>query len=221
MPDTPRVVFDRLYPWALEPAPLEIDKTPAEEKASLYEGTFRWLKATRSRELCWPWRLAQEIGWVVRCPVDIEMQPFDDVEVDGSDTKVSELADILGDYDLWRRSTTSIAVPRAQSRWLRLYDFKTDSGFESMFIPNGGSSLEWHLGWGCEIPVGYYLMTIPFDTNAGIEVFSGVLDARTLKSMRDKLGFSIAVKPKVRCSLRRGDPIARVILLHPDSLRAK
>src|SRR4051794_15862752 len=75
------MVFAQKYEWALLPRKAEVDARAATVRAELYERHFRWIRRRRARELCWPWRLAEELGWLIPSPVDVTMAPLDDAEV--------------------------------------------------------------------------------------------------------------------------------------------
>jgi hypothetical protein len=103
---------------------------------------------------------------------------------------------------------------------MRQHDFRSPIGnWESMFVPNGSGTVEWRLGWGIEIPERYFLMIIGAGL-AGLEIPLGVVAADTVNAMTARGGFSIAVHPAGVAHIQRGDPIARLVLLHPDSLQA-
>ncbi len=90
-----------------------------------------------------------------------------------------------------------------------------------MFVPNGAGAAEWHLGWDVEIPDGMFLLVLPAPAIPGLEVPSRVLDHRTLLRACEGEGISIAVRPKATVAVKRGDPVARVVLLDSASVTAK
>jgi hypothetical protein len=69
------------------------------------------------------------------------------------------------------------------------------------------------------IPEGHYIMIMPIDNIMGIDVIGGILDSKTLHQINQSLGMSIGVRPRRSIKIRRHQPIARIILLHPDSLQ--
>jgi hypothetical protein len=48
-----------------------------------------------------------------------------------------------------------------------------------------------------------------------------VLDEKTVRRLNATHGMSIAIRPRREVWVRRGDPIARLVLLHADTRRAK
>ncbi|MBW4717319.1 hypothetical protein [Saccharothrix obliqua] len=88
-----------------------------------------------------------------------------------------------------------------------------------MFVPNGSGTVEWRLGWGIRIPDRYLLLVLGAG-HPGLEIPLGILLARVVNAMTDRGGFSLAVHPTEPTTVRRGDPVARVVLLHPDSVQA-
>lgn len=91
-----------------------------------------------------------------------------------------------------------------------------------MFVPNGQGTLEWRLGWAATIPTGTFLMVLPPPDHApnGLHVTTGVIPAKTVNAMTDRGGMSIAIRPEHPVTVHGGQEIARIMLLHPDSLRA-
>lgn len=215
------VPFRHKFPWALLPMHERIDADAAKEHAAAAQAHFRWHRAGRTPELCWPWRLAAELGWIIRAPVDVRVEPFHDFDVAAPDGHGPALEELLSDYDLWRHDQTTLAVAKRESRWMKLYDFHSEHGWQSMFVPNGRGTVEWHLGWACDWPEGYFALLLPHSPDAPVQVVPGVLDAKHLAAASARLGVSIAVKPTRIAEIRRGDPIARLVLLHADSLRAR
>jgi hypothetical protein len=118
---------------------------------------------------------------------------------------------------LWRRGKNFIGIRNAG--WLRQAEVKTDRGWEAMFVPNGGGSLEWHLGWDLEIPAGYFLLVFGMEELPDLEVPVGVMDSKALGRLNQTSGMAIAVRPRRPVSIARGQPVARMVLLHADSVK--
>lgn len=157
---------------------------------------------------------------MIHSPIDICLSPVEDVQVCIPPDEIGIFGQATGYEEVWPRGRNALAVRR--TGWLRLYDFQTDAGSASMFVPNGAGSVEWHLGWEMEFPDSHYVMVLPLgEPISGLEVPVGVLDHRTVQRINRESGFSIAVRPRRRVRLARGQAFARVILLHPDSVRAK
>lgn len=105
---------------------------------------------------------------------------------------------------------------------MRLYNVLTEAGPRMMFVPNGAGAVEWHLGWEMEFPESHYVMALPLDNAPqGLEVPIGILDYRTVQRLNAETGFAIGIRPRQSVALRRGEPIAQLLLLHPDLIRAK
>ena len=213
------VSFARLQSWALVPDAPKVDRRAAREERDLYAEHFRYARIARLPADCPPWLLGQELGWLVRSPVTITLGPVDDVEFAVPDAEdVGAVARKIGIGEVWRRDESWIATPGAA--WMRLFDFRTERGWEGMFLPNGSGTVEWRLGWSIDIPERYFLLV----TGAGcpaLEVPLGVIAAQAVNAMRGRGGFSVAVRPTARATIRRGDPVARIVVLHPDSLQAR
>ena len=105
-----------------------------------------------------------------------------------------------------------------QAGWIGLYDFRNGDHYERMFYVNGQGSVEWVMGWEMRIPPQYFVMLMPYEQIPNLEVIVGLLDHKNLKRP-GKSGLSIAIRPTGPVQLTRGQPIARIILLHGDSLR--
>jgi hypothetical protein len=89
-----------------------------------------------------------------------------------------------------------------------------------MFLPNGEGTVEWHLGWAARIPDDHLLMVSAID-GAALEVPTGVMTPRQVNRTWDGIGMSVAIKPTRPVRLARGEPFARITLLHRDTLQAK
>ncbi|MDB9338382.1 hypothetical protein [Nodularia spumigena] len=213
------VVFKQKYSWSILPFKQKVDLKLEKQKSQIYEQNFRWFRRSRVAELCVPWRLANEIGWIIPSPVDITLTPIHDIEISCAKEEISNICKITGTTELWNRDNSYFAIQKAS--WLRLYDFQTPSGWESMFIINGQGSVEWRLGWEIQIPTNYYIMIMPLDSFAEINIVPGILESNILERINHSSGISIAINPQKNIVVKRGQAIARVILLHADSLTAK
>lgn len=214
------VVIRAKYPWALLPYKQKITHDTEETEVALYAQCFRWLRRTRIAERCWPWRLGQEVGWIVPSPVTVTMTPVRDVEVYCPPEDLKYLGQITHCTEFWERDETFLAIEK--TNWLRLYEVNCAGQWETLFVPNGQGSVEWHLGWEIDIPPDYYLMLLPPPIlPSGLEIPVGVLTAKTVAALNEKRGISIAARPLERVDIKRGQPIARIILLHKESLQAK
>ncbi len=205
------VRFAAKYPWAIIPDRPVPDRRPSEPP----EGWSRWLRADRTHHRCRPSSLGERLGWMVRSPIDVEMSPVEQVEVGAEPDELGGLAAALPGHELWRRETSYLAI--AKGSWIGLHQAQFDGGWEAMFVPNGEGTLEWHLGWTVEIPPTHAMLVMP-DPRAAVLALLGVLDAPTIERVGRLRGMSVAIRPRP-ASIRRGDPIARIVLLHPDSWR--
>lgn len=213
--------FSAKYDWALLPFKNSVSADDAKRTAEIYEQNFRWLRAYRTPEQCWPWRVGQELGWLVPSPVDISLSPLHDQEItaDFPNEELVELYKITGWTELWRRDRSSIGFPKAP--WLRLYDFHTDDGWQTMFVPNGQGTVEWKLGWRLEVEEGQIAVVLPLSIVLGFEIPVGVFTAKTLANLNALHGISIALRPLRKLTMKRGQPIARIVVCAADTLSVK
>lgn len=205
-----------LYPWAILPEKVRVDRTESRDRQISY-AHFRWLRALRQREDCAPWRLGQEIGWYVRSPIDVQLTPLDDLQFEASPDELDQISAFSGRPEFWQRNGFYIATRR--SDWLRLFQFEGAAGWENMFVPNGGGSVEWRLGWAVNVPSAYFILILPAEGCDGLDVPIGVLAPSALSRMA-QTGFSIAVQPVEAVKIRRGQAVARIVLVSGEALRA-
>jgi hypothetical protein len=216
------VTFRAVFPWAILPHKVKIDPAPKRDEARMMEENFRWVRTSRSAELCRPWRLAQEVGWVINSPVSVTMDALRDVEVHCAPEALRTVTNLANATENWIVERGQRIHCTRTAGWMALYDFRHRDDYTRMFYVNGQGSVEWVMGWDVGIPPSYFLMLLPYDTIPNLEVISGVLDAKSLlKPLGRRIGFSLAVRPTGPVSLKRGQPIARLILLHPDSFTVK
>jgi hypothetical protein len=215
------VNFRQVYPWALLPRKVKIDHAAKRDEVQLFEENFRWIRISRSAELCRPWRLGQEVGWVIDSPVTVTMDALHDVQVACPPEAMRVVSNLANATENWTfNAGERIHLTRAAG-WLALYDFRNKDGYTRMFWANGQGSVEWVMGWDVSIPPNYYVMILPYEYIPNLEVISGVLDSRSLLRPPGRISFSLAVRPTGPVSVKRGQPVARLILLHPDTFRVK
>lgn len=215
----PEVQFRARHPWALLPVEHRVGVDAARAKAELYKAEFRYVRANRVPEFCYPWRLGQELGWMVPSPIDVDLTPLREIEVAPDAQDLGPLAEVVGARELWSRPGAALLVGDAP--WLRLHQYRVGGDWHGMFLPNGGGAAEWHLGWDVVIPDGTYLLILPGPQIPGLEVPMGVLDRKAIQRFADGEGMSIAVRPVSPVRILRGDPIARLVLLEAGSLKAR
>lgn len=209
----------KLHPWALLPEKQHIDKLPSRDEAALLEANFRYHRKARAKEFCPPWVLGQELGWQLLSPVTIDFSPVDDVQV-AADADPAEAGRLLDVTEFWLRGSTFMAAPR--NSWIRSFQYRgREGGWEAMFLPNGEGTVEWHLGWAARIPDDYFLMVSSLDDSSGLEIPTGVMTAKQVNRTWDGVGISVAIKPITTHRVTRGEPFARVALVHRDTLQAK
>ena len=208
------IVFTSHYDWVLPPRKNTI-AVPKEELA-VYD-TFRWVRRSRRKELCYPWRLGQGLGWDVPSPIDVTIHPFDDIEISAAPAELENAHRTLGLNNFWDRGETFLSVSHD---WMRLYQFRgAGNKWEGMFIPNGEGTVEWRLGFSADLPDGYSLLIAPHQDTTAIDVPYGVLSKKDVDKMNRIGGLSVPIKPKAtKTSLRRHDPIARLILIETATL---
>ncbi|RAJ76929.1 MULTISPECIES: hypothetical protein [unclassified Streptomyces] len=214
----PAVQFTALQPWALVPDKHRVERAAARAERDAYAENFRYLRIPRLPADCPPWVLGQELGWQVRSPVTVPMSPLNDLGVAlASAEDAPRTGRLLGREGLWQRGPDWIATKQAE--WLHLGDYRTPAGWEGMFVPNGQGTVEWRLGWSAHLPEHTFLMVMPLDVD-GLDIPLGVISAKSVNAMRTRGGMSIAVAPRRPLTVTRGQPVARLVLLHADTLRA-
>jgi hypothetical protein len=209
--------FIRLHDWAVLPRKRALDIDAARAKAKVYQEHFRYVRARRQAEFCSSWVLGQEYGWRVHSPVDVTLDRLDQVEVEPDDTP-AEAVRAAAMSEVWVRQGTALALNRPP--WLHLYEFRHRGGWESMFIPNGQGTVEWRLGWTIEGLESQSVMVFPSEQRPDLGVQMGILTPATMRRL-STIGLSIAISPRSAVSIKRGDEIARVALVHPESLKTR
>ncbi|WP_063791315.1 hypothetical protein [Streptomyces torulosus] len=195
-----------------------VDRQGSRDTAAVYRDNFRFVRAERRPEHCAPWVMGRELGWEVTSPVDVAFTPLDQIELDGG-TEPEAAGRAANRTELWQREKTHLAVEKTS--WLHLHQFRTPRGWENMFLVNGAGSAEWRLGWAIDVPRGYFLLVLPLEGSSALDVPTGILSNTVLTRAGQENGVSIAVRPTGPVTVRRGQAIARIVLLHADSLQAR
>lgn len=204
-----KVIFKREFEWALLPEKKQFSSSDFDNK-KLYENNFRWLRQNRKKELCFPWRSGNELGWYICSPIDVTLYPLEDIELSLDPKELENIHKVLGFKNLWKREGSYISV---SNDWMKLYQFKGNtSSWETMFIPNGEGTIEWRLGFSVVIPDEYSILISPLEGDLGYSIPFGLLTKKHLSSMNSNGGISIALNPLKKVKLSRGAPIARIIV---------
>jgi hypothetical protein len=211
------VRFHQIQPWAVLPSKCHVDRGAARERSEVYMKYFRYVRAERRPEYCPPWVMGQELGWRIHSPVDITFTELPQIEI-AADADPEAAAQAANRPELWKRERSHLAV--GKNSWLHLYQFQTDRGWENMFSPNGVGTVEWRLGWGIDVPRGYFLLVLPSDLPGSLPVPIGVISSTVIRRLTSQGGMSLAMRPPVTpVTIERGQEIARLVLLHADSLQ--
>ena len=215
----PVIEVRRIHQWALLPDKGHVERQPGREEAKHLDADFRYHRAFRRPEACPPWVMGQEAGWRLLAPISVTLSPIEDAQI-GPEEDLGAAGRILGMTEFWRRGEGYLATKA--SSWLRAHQYRgTGEAWESMFVPNGQGSVEWHLGFAARIPESYLLLITGLDGLPGLQVPTGILTDRQVNRTWDTAGLSVAIRPTATVQLRRGEPFARMLLLHRDSLQAK
>lgn len=209
--------FAHKFEWALPPAPPPPLKHNDEDERRLYAEHFRWVRRGRVAGSCAPYRLAHDIGWVVRSPVDIQISPIEDISFEAPHDELPSLAQQSGFDQIWNRENVCYGIRTEMP--LRMYDFQTEAGWEAMFIVNGERSVEWRLGFTVMAPDNWGLLIMDEFGEDGVGIIPGILAAKQLNDISESIGFSLAFRPAQKRLIARGQPIARLIPIHLDGMR--
>jgi len=177
---------------------------------------MRWV---RSAAACPPWVMGQELGWIISSPVDVTMDRLDDIQFGAeSEAEMAAVGHMLNRTEVWQRGSGWMATRPAG--WLRFIQFKGhNGGWEAMFVPNGQGTVEWRLGWAASIPDDMFLLIMGLEGRS-LQVPMGIMTAKHVNRTAETGGMSIAVRPLREITVTRGTPIARMVLLHRDTLQA-
>jgi hypothetical protein len=102
--------------------------------------------------------------------------------------------------------------------WLHQYQFREGEGWGSMFVPNGQGTVEWRQGWIPKDTGEHSIMIFPSEDLPDLGVLVGVLTPAVVSRL-GTTGFSVACNPQRTLRIDRGQEIARLVLVGPESLR--
>ncbi|WP_281559951.1 hypothetical protein [Thalassomonas sp. RHCl1] len=197
--------FEQLYDWSLVPEKHKFDSNNELLTKKVYEENFRWLRNDRTPALCPSYRKAFELGWIVRSPVDIVLCPIQEIQLANSEDK-AEIMSLCNFDSIWTRDSNAFGIRTDMN--FAAYEFNDAGKWESMFIVNGHSSLEWRLGFKCVPDKEESILVIEEFGTQPIGIIPGLL---SMKHVTSKTGMSVAIKPLEQRKISRGDIIARLI----------
>ncbi|HEU4965260.1 MAG TPA: hypothetical protein VFV52_15635 [Bacilli bacterium] len=208
-----QVTFLKLQDWALPPIQEKIS-TP--EPVSL---SLRWCTNERVKGACYPYRMGKELGWTICSPIDIEIFPVEEVQIRGTRDDVMEVGRMMG-IDFWlARGESFIGIKPAG--WFQMQQAKVGDSWQGLFLPNGERTFEWRLGFGVEIPEDYVLLIQPMEGEQNYIVHPGLLFAKSLGKFNQGLGLGIAFEPIRQHKIRKGEPLAKLLVFHKSALELK
>ncbi|ARU60298.1 hypothetical protein CBW65_03885 [Tumebacillus avium] len=207
------VRFLKLHDWAMPPKKEKVQGVESQMNAR------RWLVQERVKGACYPYRMGKEIGWTIYSPINIEIFPVEEVQIKGSSEDVHEVGRMLG-IDFWMaRDNMFLGIKPAG--WFQVQQALVDGMWQGLFLPNGERTFEWRMGWGIEIPDDYVLLIQPLEGEENFVVHPGLLFAKSLAKFNQGLGFGIAFEPKRQHLIRKGDPLAKLLVFHKSALEIK
>lgn len=78
-----KIIFYTLTDWSIPPTKEEI------KIEETNDAQIRWFTKKRVKGACWPYKLAHELGWVIRSPIDVTIEPVEEVQVSVDDPQES------------------------------------------------------------------------------------------------------------------------------------
>lgn len=209
--------FEPIFEWAILPTRRKIDTKKDLEKRKVYSKGFRWYRAERQASFCKPFQLASTFGWLIHSPVDITFSPIEESQFEADDSEIQDIAQKAGFNHVWNRNGTNIGIKTEMP--LRLYDFKKDNNWEAMFILNGGGTLEWKLGFKINLKSNQHVLTLDNLSDPLNLCVPGILSKEQLDRMNKKTGFSLAISPKKKLTVLRGDVVGIVTIITDETLK--
>ncbi|MGG4493014.1 hypothetical protein [Brevibacillus reuszeri] len=209
------IKFNQLLDFAILPAHEEIADTRWPDNSS------RWIKTRRVKGICWPYRKAKELGWTIHCPVDIDIQPVKEIQTSIENlTELARLKHMVPMEDWVHKEDVIIGVTPAA--WYKIHEYKYRGLYYPMLLPNGEGTFEWRQGWSVEVPKNHFILIQPIETQDGrFIIYPGMLHGPTLTRVQERLGLPLAFEPLKECRIRRGEPLAKLLVLPMSVLSIK
>lgn len=209
-----KIKFIKLTDWTMLPKKEEMQNTEFEDQG------IRWIKNKRIKGKCWPYKMAKKVGWTIVSPIDITAEPVQELQVSGDEGDLENIKELTG-INFWvKREDTYIGVK--PDGWFRVHQAQKDGSWHPMFIPNGEGSFEWKLGWGIEIPKDYVMLFQPLEAQKDFIVHPGLLTSKKLSEFNQRsIGLPIAFEPLQTTQIKRGDPLAKMLIIHKSIMYLK
>lgn len=207
------ITFIQLHDWTV--LPRKKNKMNVESSES---DNIRYSNRTRVKGKCHPYKIANEFGWLIHSPFDINIEPVEDeYQIKCKDDEILSIGTTL-EIDYWiKREQTYIGI--RPSGWFRIHQAKIKKEWTNLFIPNGEKSFEWRLGFGVKIPKDFILMFLPVESQKKIKVHHGILTKKHLDNAIDtELGISMAFDPLKKTMIKKDEVIGRIIIINKNSL---
>lgn len=214
------VLFRQNYGWALLPYKLRVDQTTIAEDAEMYAKYFRWVRRWRVPELCWPWRMSQEVGWIVPSPVDVRVTPVVSRDVCVPPAERNVFTQMSGMVEIQESEDTQAMFAGERENWLKIYQVEFQNAYDSMFALESSGFVSWRLGWDIVLPPDRFAMFVPLPDWQDVEIAPDVLDQNTLQSCSQEFGVCLSIRPRRAVEIYRRQPLARLLILSKEDLEA-
>jgi hypothetical protein len=197
---------------------------PIKEKAEVpqfHDDSARWVKSRRVKGACWPYRMAQEIGWTIVSPIDIDIHPVKEIQTSAANpTEFARLKQLMPMEDWTQKDDILIGITPAS--WYKIHEYSHKGLYYPMFLPNGEGTFEWRQGWSVEVPDQHVILFQPLETQDGRFItYPGLLMGPSIPRVQEKLGIPLAFEPLQSCRIHRGEPIAKLLILPKSVLSLK
>lgn len=209
------VKFTKLLDLAILPIEEKVEEPRYNDESS------RWIKNRRVKGSCWPYRAAKEVGWTIVSPIDIDIYPVKEIQT-AVDTpeEFARLKQLVNMEDWTHKQDVLIGV--TPSAWYKVHEYKYNGLFYPMFLPNGEGTFEWRQGWRIEIPDHHFVLFQPAEhQNGRFVVYPGLLMGPALARVQERLGMPLAFEPLQASRIRRGEPLAKLLVLPKSTLALK
>ncbi|MGG3191079.1 hypothetical protein ABEP42_24055 [Priestia megaterium] len=207
-----KLTLFNLNKWSILPEKEQIDKPKINVDRDL-----RYIHNQRVKGVCWPYVTASKFGWIIKSPLDVAIEPVEEYQVKCDSDELEDLGGML-DVNFWiKRGDVFLGIK--PDGWFRVHQARINGVWQNLFIPNGEKTFEWRLGWGIECPEDYVLMILPIPNQKKIKVHPGILTNSSLKKFNESgLGMSLAFEPIEKATIKRNEPIAKIIAFPQEAL---